>query len=256
MPQQRSMRDIVELVLPQRCAGCGVSGAGVCPACRTLLRTVHPRPTRPDPCPSGMPPTWAASAYSGSLRTAIIAWKDQDRADLSRWFVPMVARALVEALVDSPQWTERFRQAGVAIVVPVPSRASGTRTRGRFPVAELVTGLLDPRRTSTCGLLGMHALSYGRAVRDQSGLDHLGRANNVAGSMRVAAPSRASLAGTPIVLIDDIVTTGSTIAEATRALRAVGAGPVLAVCLAATQRQAQLLPDRDPHGAPSRAGAD
>jgi predicted amidophosphoribosyltransferase len=72
-----------------------------------------------------------------------------------------------------------------------------------------------------------------RRVRDtpsQTGLDRRGRLGNVAGCF---APGRR-LPGPHVWLVDDVVTTGATLGEAARALRASGARSVAAVCLART----------------------
>jgi predicted amidophosphoribosyltransferase len=78
-------------------------------------------------------------------------------------------------------------------------------------------------------------------LADQAGLDARGRALNLAGAFRVHGPALRRLARSeeavhPIVC-DDVLTTGSTAAEAQRALRAVGLAPVAAVAVAATPRR-------------------
>ena len=70
-----------------------------------------------------------------------------------------------------------------------------------------------------------------RRTRDQRELDRDQRARNVAGSMRASETARAGL---EVVIVDDVVTTGATIDEAARALRAAGFRPVCAIALAAT----------------------
>ncbi len=249
------MREFLELLLPRRCAGCGAAGAGCCIECRRGLDHFRPMPARPDPCPPGMPFAWAAAAYSGPLRAVIIAWKDQDRTDLDAVLVPLLARALSRAVDETPQWAHRFDEVGIAVAVPIPSRTAGTRARGRIPVAELARMVL-PGRARGLGIRTQRALRYGRPVRDQAGLNHQDRARNVAGAMQVSPRSRAALRGVPVILIDDIVTTGSTLTEATRAVLDAGAGPVIAVALAATQRQEGALPDRDQIGIPPRSWPD
>jgi predicted amidophosphoribosyltransferase len=77
----------------------------------------------------------------------------------------------------------------------------------------------------------------GRRVRDSAGLDAAQRRANLAGRFRVL-PVRAGLpSGSRLVLVDDVVTSGATLTEAARALRAAGQHLVLAAVVAATPRQ-------------------
>ena len=71
-----------------------------------------------------------------------------------------------------------------------------------------------------------------RAVADQGGLGAQERAANLAGALRVRRP----LHGLPVVVVDDVVTTGATLVEAARALREGGAAVRGCAVLAATQR--------------------
>lgn len=249
------MREALELLLPQHCAGCGSSGAGCCDTCRQGLNASRPRPVRPRPCPPDFPPCWVAAPYSGPLRDVIIAWKDQDRADLSRVLVPLLARAVRVALVECTPVTRQLFAAGGAVAVPIPSRAAGTRVRGRVPVAEVLRMVLSGRAPGSV-LRPLSALRYARPVRDQAGLGHQDRAQNVTGAMAVSTRLSRHLEGVPVILVDDIVTTGSTLAEATRVVCAAGAGPVLAVALAATERRSVSGPDRDPSGIPPESSRD
>ncbi len=180
--------------------------------------------------------TWAAAAYEGVVARVIVAFKDHDRADL-RWVLgPLVAGALREAIDASPQWCVAAEEFGQVAVIAVPSRAKGTRVRGRFPVGDLVNHLVDAQRGPRPLLRRVDALSFGRAVRDQAGLDQCQRGQNIFGAMRLSSRAESDLRDVPIVLVDDITTTGSTLAEAARTVRVVASGPMLAITVAATAR--------------------
>jgi len=77
-----------------------------------------------------------------------------------------------------------------------------------------------------------------RRVADQSGLGATERRANVAGALGLR-PGAAARLGGPVILVDDIVTTGSTLAEAARALRASRARVVGAAVICATNRRAE-----------------
>ena len=77
-----------------------------------------------------------------------------------------------------------------------------------------------------------------RRLEDQSALDRRERALNLSGAYGLRSGGTADIRGRPVVLVDDVVTTGATLAEAARVVRAKGGLVVGAATLAATQRRA------------------
>ncbi len=69
-------------------------------------------------------------------------------------------------------------------------------------------------------------------MADQAGLTATDRATNLTGALR----ARHDLTGTQVIVVDDVITTGSTLTEATRALRAAGADVTATAVIAATPR--------------------
>jgi predicted amidophosphoribosyltransferase len=153
----------------------------------------------------------AAGPYEGELRTALLAYKERGRRDLARPLRALLRAALAE--VGAP----------AAVVVPVPSSAAARRGRGGDHIARLV----GRRRR-------VRALRLVRAVRDSAGLSTAARAANLDSAMRARAPRRE---GRAAIVVDDIVTTGATLREAARALRAAGWTVVGAAVVAATPRR-------------------
>lgn len=87
--------------------------------------------------------------------------------------------------------------------------------------------------------LGTHAnllpaLAHSRTVADQAGLSRVERARNLAGALRIRPGAAARLVERPVVLVDDVLTSGATLAEAARAVRAAGGRPIGAAVLGAT----------------------
>jgi predicted amidophosphoribosyltransferase len=187
----------------------------------------------PDPCPEGLPETWAGGVYEGTLAAVVAAWKDDDRPHLGVLLAPLLAGAMRCAVSGSPAWRASLRLRP-ALAVPVPSRSAGKRARGRFPVHDLVRAVL-PRGQHAVRVVP--ALTVCGGVLDQAGLGREERARNLVGAMGVKPRHRRLLDGAPVLLVDDVVTTGATLVEAARVLRVHGAGPVLAVTVAATPRR-------------------
>lgn len=104
---------------------------------------------------------------------------------------------------------------------------------------DLVRTVLPRSQQAVCPVA---ALAVSCDVRDQAGLGRADRARNLAFSMRVRPRHRAALQGTPVLLVDDVVTTGATLVEAARTLERAGAGPLLAVTVAATPRLWPVAP--------------
>lgn len=257
-----ALEGVLDLVLPGVCAGCGRpiglgesdgsggpagrregtarhsdrAGAGsrsLCGACRGTLTWPDGRGPRVVAVSTpGLPAVWAAGPYDGPLRRLIVAYKDGDRRDARSALAPMFADSIVAAARSA---------GGVAAVVPVPSSAASRRRRGDEPLRDLVRAALetlgpDPAHV---GLMAAPLLRVTRRVRDQAGLDAAARAANLAGSftVRPVRTGRAVPPGLPCLLVDDVVTTGSSLAEAVRALRAAGARPIACAVVAATPRR-------------------
>jgi predicted amidophosphoribosyltransferase len=83
------------------------------------------------------------------------------------------------------------------------------------------------------------ALRHRRAVADQSGLDAAARAANLAGALEVRSRWRGEIAGAACLLVDDVMTTGATLAEAADAIRRAGGHPFGVAVVAATERTAE-----------------
>jgi len=168
-----------------------------------------------------------------------VAFKDGDRRDLVAVLVPMLSDAIAAALAGDPHLRAVLaRGNGPVFVVPVPSSPSAVRRRGDAPLELLTGAALREVGRSPCELIVSPALRLRRRVADQAGLDHGQRANNLERAMRVPPRWRASIRGVTCLLVDDVLTTGATLVEAARALRAGGADHVAAATVAATQRRA------------------
>ena len=217
--------DVLDLVHPRECAGCGTSAAPLCPGCASALRAgafAH----RPTPTPRGLPLVFAAAPYTGTVQAAIIAWKERGRRDL----MPPLADALALAIAAAVR--ERALTGPVA-VVPVPASRAARRARGEDIVSVLARRACRTLQRQGASVECGELLEIRGAPRDQSGLDRQARLANLRNTM--AALARP--AGMPVVVVDDVVTTGSTLLEASRALEAAGIPVHAAATVAATSRR-------------------
>ncbi|GAA1926146.1 ComF family protein [Microbacterium aoyamense] len=202
-----ALQDALALVFPVRCAGCDADDVALCEACALALR---PQVTRR--IVAGVEVV-SGLTFDGVPARVIRSLKHDGRTGLARALAPALRAAADDARS--------------AILVPVPTSRASFRRRG-FHVAELVA-----RR---CGLRVERLLRATRATADQRGLDQGARRRNVEGSL---VARRA--AGRRVLVLDDVVTTGATLAEAVRALRAGGADVIGAVCIAATPRKRDAI---------------
>ncbi|MCU1536443.1 MAG: ComF family protein [Humibacillus sp.] len=223
---------VADLVLALECAGCRRPGVRWCRRCDLALGRLElgaaPAVVRPRPLPPHLPTTHAAVAYADPLRTAVTAWKDHDRRDLVAVLGPVLARSAVEA-VAAAGWG-----GAPVVVVPAPSSAASVRRRGDAPLEELARWM--SLRWGDGRWRVVPALHQARRVEDQSGLGIGERRRNLGNALAVKPLSRRLVRDSRVLIVDDVVTTGATLADACRALRRAGALQVVAATMAAAQR--------------------
>ena len=220
------MRAFLDLVLPAHCAGCNLPSVLACTTCLAPL-TAPPRPAWPRPSPPGLPPPFAVAAYDGSVRRLLLAFKEEGVVGLG----PSLGRALACAVVAALGANDVVR------LVPVPSSAASRRQRGQDIVRALAgTAARDLRRLGLDAVV-VPALRHARRVQDSAGLTSRERAANLMDAFFVRPRRVEALAGHPVVLVDDLITTGVTLAECAAALRREGSPPLACATIAATQRR-------------------
>jgi len=220
------------LGVTRHCAGCrGPEG----PWCRSCAATVVGPAAYADlrPWPEGLPPVTAASAYAGPLREALVAFKDHGRWSLRTTLGSALAVAVARLLVDLPSHDlERVT------LVPVAGSPGSVRSRDGDHVRELAEVAARDLRRAGADVRVRSGLAAVRGRADQVGLGRAARAANLGDSMR-ARRGAEGLAGA--VIVDDLVTTGATLAEAARALRSAGCRPLGAAVVAATRTRAATV---------------
>lgn len=187
----------LDLLLGARCAGCGTAGSWLCLACRELCEPVR----------AGR--VTAAGTYGGALREAIHRFKYDGERALANELGTLVAACVARDLAT-----------GVALDVVVPAVLHADRARSRgYDQARLLAAVVAERT----GLPLRVPLRRIRLTAPQVSLDRAARTENMRGSYVAEA---GALRGARVALVDDVATTGATLAAATRALRAAGARSV------------------------------
>ncbi|MFZ1176158.1 MAG: ComF family protein [Mycobacterium sp.] len=210
---------MLDLILPLECGGCGAPSTRWCDACATELSVAADQPHVVNPRIDPHVPVFALGRYAGARRQAILALKEHGRGDL----VAPLARALAIGMHRLLTW-------GILetplTVVPAPTRGSAARRRGGDPVTRLARAAVAGHP----GITVAPALRMKALARDSVGLGVGARERNIVGRVLL----RGQPPPTEVVIVDDIVTTGATVRESVRILRAAGvrAAAVLAIAVA------------------------
>lgn len=227
--------DLPDLVLGSRCVGCERPGRALCPGCAPALAG-RPYRTAPDPEPPGLPAVWTTSRYAGVPRAALLAYKERGRVTLAGPLGAAMANALDAAVSAAASVSGSGVADGPVAVVPVPSTRARVRHRGYDPLLALTRRAVRRIRRTGRDVRLCRPLRLVRPVADQAELDAAARLANLADAFEVDR-DRSAVLGRPVVLVDDVLTTGATLLSAGQALRAAGADVVGAAVVAATPRQ-------------------
>ena len=246
--------ELLALAVPVDCVCCGAEDLALCGGCerqvrlltRTPFRAEAQAPALMDVDGSVLLAVVAAGAYRGELAQALLSFKSHGQGQLGDVLARGLARALRAAAGD----------AGGLLLVPVPTSGGAYRKRGFSPV-HLLLGRLGAgspagglrgftvvdalrkagpaaraRPIARAGTMGTAAGASG----GQKGLGRGARAQRVRGSMRARGGLHPpDLRGRHCIIVDDVLTTGATLAEAARVVRAAGGLVRGAVVLAATR---------------------
>ncbi len=138
------------------------------------------------------------------------------------------AAALAGEYVSETLVAIAAEELGVPLLVPVPMHTQRRRERGHNQTEVLCRSMLA--HLGNAVEYAPHALVRTVHTKTQQGLPKQERLKNVLNSMRVADPDR--IAGRVCIVVDDVTTTGATLAEAKRALKVAGARAVHTIALA------------------------
>jgi predicted amidophosphoribosyltransferase len=217
-------QDLLDLVAGWECVACGTPGHMLCDACRGDLRLLGER-RDPVPAPQGLPAAFSAGVYDGVLRATILAHKERG----VRALTPALGGALAHAVRAAAVSSTPVHRA--ITLVPIPTSRRARAERGQDTVAALTRHCAATLRSAGWDARVRPALTPARSRIDQAALGRDDRVRNLAGAFR-ARP----VPGARIIVVDDVITTGATLADACRALAAVGTPVMATATVAATAR--------------------
>ena len=215
----RPLKALLDFLLPPVCAGCDSGHTAAFPLCAR--------------CDARLPRCDDPLAKIVALDACVVAV--EFRAPVENWVhrfkypkpgiagFDVASAAVMRALVREA--AARAPGPRPAAVVPIPLHARRMRSRGFNPA-----GLLAAHLSHSLGLAcDSKCLRRVRDTPTQTDLDRRQRRQNVRAAFRCAAAAPAS-----VWLVDDVVTTGATLAEAARVLRRAGARRVVGIAVATT----------------------
>ena len=226
LPVCEECLDSIEPIRAPQCVQCGerllpaqlLTGDGRCQGCREF---------EPD-----FGRAVSFGEYAGALRGLIHLLK----YDKVRPAAPVLGGLLAQAITQL-DW------AGAAtrpLIVPVPLHASKRGERG-FNQAELIVRYAAKRLPQRPEIATV--LKRQRATHSQVGLSREERIANMRDAFRLTAPQ--SVKGRTVIVVDDVMTTGTTVSECARVLKHAGAERVWAATVARTLKDAVLLNTAD-----------
>ncbi len=226
-----ALRFAVDLLVPPRCAACAkpiAEAHGLCASCWPRLSLIErpfcDRLGTPFPYEHGAgtlstaaiadPPVYdrarAVAVYGDVARGLVLGLKYADRTELAVMMGRWMARAGADILAD----------ADVLVPVPLYRTRLWRRRFNQSAMLAHAVAQVRPVAVSTAALVRV------RSTRQQVGLTARERTENVRGAFRVPPEQRIAVAGRHVVLVDDVLTSGATVAAATRALKRAGAAKI------------------------------
>lgn len=205
-PPQRWRPAAADLLLGAACAGCGRATRGLCHRCRATMA--------PAPFVALHEPVtvMASAAHEGVARDVLVAWKERSHRGLLHDLAHLLAAAVTT--VADPRRP--------LVLVPVPTTRRSRRRRGADVVDQLARAAAALLRGAGADVTTAQALRVVGRPLDQAGLGSRDRRDNVRGAFGPRPRRVTALTGRDVVVVDDVVTTGATLAETVRVLRRAG----------------------------------
>jgi predicted amidophosphoribosyltransferase len=221
------LSSLVDLVVPRVCALCGELDVRVCAACDALIRESG-ESRRVLNMPGGFVEVHSAVVAGPEVLRLITAFKDGGHSDLAGYLGGVLRVARRRGELPAGARATAAPRSGDDVVVTVPQSRRAYRRRGWSPVRSLARA---------AGYRPQEVLEVDSRHIDQTTLTRDLRWHNVSQTVRVLPDRAHTIRGRHVTVIDDVITTGATMAEVARALTVAGAISVQGVTIASVERR-------------------
>ncbi len=203
---------LLDLIYPKRCPGCHLPSISICDLCKSFWQKP---PIRIKLSQSNISVISVAD-YRKEVRSVLLAYKENGEREAGK----VLTEALIKARLG-------FSNYSFCTFVPIPSNPKSVRRRGRDFMLDLCNKVANQSGDEVISILEVN-----RDVRDQTKLDEKQRSQNLVGAFDCTSKYLGLAA--PVILVDDLLTTGASMREAQRALRQRGVIPIGAITAAHT----------------------
>ncbi len=217
------LNTLLDIIFPARCISCGKNGKDFCIECISDAPAAERETAK-----------WIFPLYDyrhPPIKKALWLLKYSRKKRLAKTFAEILYEKIMEELSELSVM-ENFRDA---VLIPVPLSAKRYRERG-YNQAELICGELVKINHLRHGVdmkLENNILIKPRETEHQARIrDRKERLKNIVGSFAIKNESENKIKNKNIILIDDITTTGATLAEARKILKQAGARKIIAFTVA------------------------
>ncbi|WP_237564493.1 ComF family protein [Bifidobacterium tibiigranuli] len=223
---------VLNAVLPRGCAGCDMPDMVLCPSCEDIFARSQCYALGGVEMGFG----YVCAAYRGAARQAFLAWKDHGDEECTPAFAQALAALALRVDI------EQAAHGREILIVPAPSSSRSVRRRGRWHMLPLVRRLARLLREGGVNARVAPVLTMrGVARKSVEMRGSSQRAGRIGG--HIVMRRGADIEGSLVMLIDDIVTTGSTMRQCVGVLGSSGAIVLTALALAQAG-ESQRSPDR------------
>ena len=211
---KKFLSPLLDLVYPRKCPGCHLPSQSICDLCKSFWQD----PPVTILLNQNKLSVVSVARYRSEVRSVLLAYKENGEREAGK----VLAEALLKARLG-------IARDLMCTLIPMPSNPKSIRRRGRDFMMDLCTQVSIQSGDKVLSLFAVN-----RNVKDQSKLDEKQRSHNLVGAFDCNLKNLNLALRSPVILVDDLLTTGATLREAVRALGQRGVAPIGAITAAHT----------------------